>query len=264
MAAEGRRMSVLRLDGITRRFGGLVALDDVSLTIPGKGLSAVIGPNGAGKTTLFNVISGFMPPSAGRVHFDGADITGLPPEIIASRGLIRTFQLVQLFESLTVLENVKVGCHLHTRGGFLAALLPTRAARAEEAAVDAEARHLLDETGLGAQAETLAAVLPYGQKRLLEITRALAARPKLLLLDEPAAGLNRQETDTLATLLRSIVARDTAILLIEHDMSLVMQVADNIAVLDFGRLIATGSPDEVRRNPDVIAAYLGTDEAAHV
>jgi branched-chain amino acid transport system ATP-binding protein len=263
MAAE-ERMSLLRLDGITRRFGGLVALDNVSLEIPGQRLSAVIGPNGAGKTTLFNVISGFMPPSDGRVHFDGAEITGQPPETIAYRGLIRTFQLVQLFEDLTVLENVKVGCHLHTRGGLLAALVPTRAARAEEADVEAEAWRLLAETGLTAHAHNFAAVLPYGQKRLLEITRALAARPKLLLLDEPAAGLNRQESDALAALLRRIVKTGTAILLIEHDMNLVMNVADEIAVLDFGRLIAKGKPDEIRRNPDVIAAYLGTEEAAHV
>jgi len=263
MAAE-ERMSLLRLDGITRRFGGLVALYNVSLEIPGQGLFAVIGPNGAGKTTLFNMISGFRPPSEGRVHFDGADITGLPPETIARRGLIRTFQLVQLFEDLTVLENVKIGCHLHTRGGLLAALVPTRAARAEEAAVEAEAWRLLAETGLTAHAQSFAAVLPYGQKRLLEITRALAAKPKLLLLDEPAAGLNRQETDALAALLRRIVETGTAILLIEHDMNLVMNVAEEIAVLDFGRLIAKGKPDEIRRNPDVIAAYLGTEEAAHV
>ena len=171
---------------------------------------------------------------------------------------------MQLFEGLTVLENVKIGCHLHTSGGLLAALVPTRAARAEEAAVEAEARRLLAETGLTARADTFAAVLPYGQKRLLEITRALAAQPKLLLLDEPAAGLNRQETDALAALLRRIAATGTAILLIEHDMNLVMNVADEIAVLDFGRLIAKGKPDEVRRNPDVIAAYLGVEEAEHV
>jgi len=255
-------MSLLRLDGITRRFGGLVAVDNVSLEIPAQHLSAIIGPNGAGKTTLFNMIAGFARPSAGRVHFDGDEITGLAPEAIARRGLIRTFQLVQLFEGLTVLENVKVGCHLHTRGGLLAALLPTRAARAEEALVESEARQLLAETNLEAQAETLAAALPYGQKRLLEITRALAARPRLLLLDEPAAGLNRQETDLLAALLRRIVDSGTAILLIEHDMSLVMNVADEIAVLDFGRLIARGKPDEVRRNSDVIAAYLGSAEVA--
>jgi branched-chain amino acid transport system ATP-binding protein len=256
-------MSLLRLDGITRHFGGLVALDGVSLEIPPQRLSAVIGPNGAGKTTLFNMIAGFAPPSAGRVFFDGEEITGLAPESIARRGLIRTFQLVQLFEGLTVLENVKVGCHLHTHGGLMAALLPTRRARAEEARVDMQARELLADTGLAEHADTLAAVLPYGQKRLLEITRALAAQPRLLLLDEPAAGLNRQETDLLAALLRRIVDNGTAILLIEHDMSLVMDVADEIAVLDFGRLIAKGSPDEVRRSPDVIAAYLGGAEAAH-
>lgn len=255
-------MSLLRIEGLTRRFGGLVAVDNVSLDIPAQGLSAIIGPNGAGKTTLFNMISGFIPPSAGRVYFDGQEITGLPPESIARRGLIRTFQLVQLFEGLTVLENVKVGCHLHTRGGLLAALMPLARARAEEASVEVAARRLVEETGLAGQAGTYAAVLPYGQKRLLEITRALAARPKLLLLDEPAAGLNRQETDALAILLRRIVAEGTAILLIEHDMNLVMNVADHIAVLDFGRLIAKGKPEEVRRNPDVIAAYLGSQEAA--
>ncbi|MCK9913488.1 ABC transporter ATP-binding protein [Microbacteriaceae bacterium K1510] len=255
-------MSLLRIEGLTRRFGGLVAVDNVTLDIPPQRLSAVIGPNGAGKTTLFNMISGFIPPSAGQVHFDGHEITANPPERIARRGLIRTFQLVQLFEGLSVLENVKIGCHLHTRGGLLAALMPLAWARAEEVAVEAEAHRLLEETGLADQAATSAAVLPYGQKRLLEITRALAARPKLLLLDEPAAGLNRQETDALALLLRRIVANGTAILLIEHDMQLVMNVADQVAVLDFGRLIAQGRPEEVRRNPDVIAAYLGSQEAA--
>jgi branched-chain amino acid transport system ATP-binding protein len=257
-------MSILRLEGVTRRFGGLVAVDDVSLTISSEGITAVIGPNGAGKTTLFNVISGFILPSAGRVVFDGADITGAPPERIAQRGLIRTFQLVQLFENLTALENIKIGRHLHTRGGLLAALIPCGSARRTEKAVDAEARTLLDQAGLGGQADTAAAVLPYGQKRLLEIARARAAEPKLLLLDEPAAGLNRDETKQLATLLRRIAASGTGVLLIEHDMSLVMSAADRIAVLDFGRLIAQGTPAEVRDNPDVVAAYLGTAEAADV
>ena len=255
-------MSILRLDGITRRFGGLVAVDNVSLDIAEKGITAIIGPNGAGKTTLFNIISGFMTPSAGRVTFAGEDITSMRPDRIAKRGLIRTFQLVQLFESLTVLENVKVGRHLHTRGGLLAAIVPSRSAREEEQAVDDSARALLGRTGLAVQAATIAAVLPYGQKRLLEIARALAAEPKLLLLDEPAAGLNREETTRLAALLRQIAASGVAVLLIEHDMSLVMNVADRIAVLDFGRLIAEGAPTDVRANPDVIAAYLGT-EAAH-
>jgi branched-chain amino acid transport system ATP-binding protein len=255
-------MSILRLDHVTRRFGGLVAVDDVSLEIETQGITAIIGPNGAGKTTLFNMISGFATPSAGRVVFAGDDITGMAPEAIARRGLVRTFQLAQLFDDLTVLENVKVGRHLHTKGGLLTALMPFRAAHIE-AAVETTARRLLERVGLAAQADTLAAVLPYGQKRLLEITRALAAEPKLLLLDEPAAGLNRDETVRLASLLREIAATGTAVLLIEHDMSLVMTVAQRIAVLDFGRLIAKGTPSEVRKNRDVIAAYLGTAEAEH-
>jgi branched-chain amino acid transport system ATP-binding protein len=255
-------MSLLRLDTVTRRFGGLVAVDSVSLEIAPGGVTAIIGPNGAGKTTLFNCISGFTEPSAGRVHFAGADITGLAAEEIARRGLVRTFQLVQLFEKLTVLENVKVGRHLHTKGGLLSALMPLRG-RAIEASVDAYARDLLKRTGLDAQAGTEAGVLPYGQKRLLEIARALAAEPKLLMLDEPAAGLNRGETTRLAELIREIVKLGVTVLLIEHDMSFVMNIADRVAVLDFGKLIATGTPAEVQKNPDVIAAYLGTMEAAH-
>ena len=256
-------MNGLRLDGVTRRFGGLVAVDNVSFEIPGQGISAIIGPNGAGKTTLFNVIAGASAPSAGRIFFADQDITGLPTERIAKRGLIRTFQLVQLFEHLTVLENVKVGRHLHTSGGLFTALMPHRATRSEEE-VDAAARALLAQTGLSAQTDALAAALPYGQKRLLEITRALAAEPKMLLLDEPAAGLNREETRRLATLLQQIAGAGTAVLLIEHDMSLVMTVAERITVLDFGRVIAQGTPDDVRNNRDVIAAYLGTGEAGHV
>jgi branched-chain amino acid transport system ATP-binding protein len=254
-------MSILRLHNITRRFGGLMALENVSLDVPPSGITAIIGPNGAGKTTLFNIISGFNTPTAGRVSFGDDDITGVAPELIARRGLIRTFQLVQLFEGLTVLENVKVGRHLHTRGGLLTALMPGLAAR-REAAVGEAAWALLRQTGLSDCAAMLASALPYGQKRLLEIARALAAEPKLLLLDEPAAGLNREETQRLAELLGRIAAAGTAVLLIEHDMDLVMNVAARIAVLDFGRLIANGTPAEIRRHPDVIAAYLGSAEAA--
>ena len=254
-------MSLLRLTSITQRFGGLIALDSVSLDVASGGVTAIIGPNGAGKTTLFNAISGFRTPTKGRVLFDNEDITGLAAQEVARRGLIRTFQLVQLFETLTVLENVKVGRHLHTTGGLTSALLPFRS-RAIEAQVDVAARDLLKQVGLEAQAATLANALPYGQKRLLEIARALAAEPKLLLLDEPAAGLNRGETARLADLIRSIAARGVTVLLIEHDMSFVMNVADCIAVLDFGRLIAQGAPAEIQKNKDVIAAYLGTMEAA--
>ena len=254
-------MSLLRLEGITRGFGGLLAVDGVSLDVPGSGISAIIGPNGAGKTTLFNVISGFLTPSAGRVVFAGSDITGLAPERVAQRGLVRTFQLVQLFEQLSALENVKVGRHLHTRGGLLTALMPFRHGHAE-AEVDEKARELLARVGLTEEAETLSGILPYGRKRLLEIARALATEPKLLLLDEPAAGLNREETVRLASLLKQIAASDIAVLLIEHDMALVMNVADRVAVLDFGKLIATGTPAEVQKNPDVIAAYLGSPSHA--
>jgi branched-chain amino acid transport system ATP-binding protein len=254
-------MNILRLDNVTRRFGGLIALENVSLDVAASGITAIIGPNGAGKTTLFNIISGFNTPTTGNVLFDGENITAIAPELIAKRGLVRTFQLVQLFDQLTALENVKVGRHLHTRGGLLTALMPYLATQ-REVAVSAYAHALLQQTGLGGCAEVLAAALPYGQKRLLEIARALAAEPKLLLLDEPAAGLNHEETQRLADLLRQIAASGTAVLLIEHDMSLVMNVAERIAVLDFGRVIAVGTPVEVRQNPDVIAAYLGHAEAA--
>ena len=254
-------MSTLRLESVTRRFGGLVALENVSLEVAASGITAIIGPNGAGKTTLFNIISGFNTPTTGQVFFGDDDITAIAPELIAERGLVRTFQLVQLFDDLTVLENVKVGRHLHTRGGLLTALIPNLAAQ-REAAVDSAARALLQQAGLADRAKILASALPYGQKRLLEIARALAAEPKLLLLDEPAAGLNREETQRLAALLRQIATSGTAVLLIEHDMSLVMNVAERIVVLDFGRVIANGTPAEVRANPDVVAAYLGQAEAA--
>ncbi|HZP77805.1 MAG TPA: ABC transporter ATP-binding protein [Pseudolabrys sp.] len=252
-------MSLLHLDGITRRFGGLLAVDSVSLDVAERGITAIIGPNGAGKTTLFNMISGFLAPTAGRVVFNGGDITGLAPERVAQRGLVRTFQLVQLFEQLSVLENVKVGRHLHTSGGLFTALFRIDHA---EAAVNATAQALLAQVGLSAHMDTLAGALPYGRKRLLEIARALAVEPKLLLLDEPAAGLDREETAHLARLLRGIAASGVAVLLIEHDMSLVMSVADRVAVLDFGKLIAQGTPGEVQQNPDVVAAYLGSPSYA--
>ena len=253
-------MSLLCLENVTQRFGGLLALDAVSFEVAAGGVTAVIGPNGAGKTTLFNAISGFRAPSEGRVKFGGEDITGLRPELVALRGLVRTFQLVQLFETLTVLENVKVGRHLATSGELLSALMPLRS-HSIEARVEETSRALLRKVGLEGQAETLASSLPYGQKRLLEIARALAADPKLLLLDEPAAGLNRGETARLADLIRDIAREGVTVLLIEHDMSFVMNVADRVAVLDFGRLIAQGTPAEVQKNKDVIAAYLGTMEA---
>lgn len=256
-------MSLLQLHNVTQRFGGLVAVDDVTASIAEGGVTAVIGPNGAGKTTLFNAISGFRTPSAGRIAFGGTDITGWPSERIAALGLVRTFQLVQLFGDLSAMENIKVGTHLHTSGGLFAAILRSPATRRSEREVEARSRKLLEFVGLTDVADIAASNLPYGQQRLLEIARALAAQPKLLLLDEPAAGLNSSETARLSATIREIAARGTTVLLIEHDMKLVMSTADRVIVLDFGRKIAEGTPDEVRANPAVIAAYLGvTGDAA--
>jgi branched-chain amino acid transport system ATP-binding protein len=256
-------MALLRVRGLTKRFSGIVANNDIALDVPEGSLFAVIGPNGAGKTTFFNMISGFQPPTSGTVEFAGRDITHERQDKIAAMGLVRTFQLVQLFKGMTVAENVEVGCHLATRGGIGAAIVRSGWFRRQEDGVHARARELLDFVGLADYAEREAELLPYGQQRLLEVARALAANPKLLLLDEPAAGLNTQETDGLAEVIVKLNRQGTTVLLIEHDIGLVTRIAQRIAVLDFGRKIAEGTPDEIRRHPDVIAAYLGTEEEAH-
>jgi branched-chain amino acid transport system ATP-binding protein len=255
-------MTLLSVRNVTKVFGGLVANDSISFDVPEKSVFAVIGPNGAGKTTLFNTISGFFPPTEGTIAFDGADITGVAQRHIAARGLVRTYQLVQLFKDLTVAENVQVGFHLVTKGAIGAALLRPRWMREQEARVRGEALDLLAFVGLAAQADARADTLPYGQQRLLEVARALAAKPRLLLLDEPAAGLNTDETQALADTILRIRERGVTVLLIEHDMSLVMQIAQRIVVLDFGKKIAEGTPEEIKAHPDVIAAYLGSPEAA--
>lgn len=254
-------MTLLSLQGVTRRFGGLVAVDAIDLEVANGGVTAVIGPNGAGKTTLFNLISGFQTPNAGRIVFADEDITARPSEAIAAAGLVRTFQLVQLFQHLSVLENIQVGFHLHTEGGVVSALLRSRRTREAEREIEAQARELLGFVGLEAAAEAEGSALAYGQQRLLEIARSLAARPRLLLLDEPAAGLSAEETKHLSAAIRAITERGTTVLLIEHDMKLVMNTADTIVVLDFGRKIAEGPPAMVRESPAVIAAYLGVGHA---
>jgi branched-chain amino acid transport system ATP-binding protein len=256
-------MALLEVRNLTKRFGGLVVNNEIDLAVPEGSLFAVIGPNGAGKTTFFNMISGFLPPTAGRIAFAGADITEMRQDKIAAMGLIRTFQLVQLFKGMTAAENVEVGFHLVSKGGMGAALLRLPWFLRQESDLRRKARELLDFVGLAAQADQDADLLPYGQQRLLEVARALAAQPRLLLLDEPAAGLNAHETDALADIIQKINAKGTTVLLIEHDMGLVTRIAQRIAVLDFGRKIAEGTPEEIKQHPDVIAAYLGIEEAAH-
>jgi branched-chain amino acid transport system ATP-binding protein len=256
-------MALLAVRNLTKRFAGLTANSDISLEIPEGCLFAVIGPNGAGKTTFFNMVSGFLPPTEGTIEFAGEDITNLRQDKIAAKGLVRTFQLVQLFKNMTVVENVEVGFHLATKGGVAAALSRLSWFRRQEADVHAKARELLAFVGLAGQADQDAELLPYGQQRLLEVARALAAKPRLLLLDEPAAGLNAHETDALAVVIQELNRKGTTVLLIEHDMALVTRIAQRIAVLDFGCKITEGTPDEIKRHPDVIAAYLGTEEAAN-
>jgi branched-chain amino acid transport system ATP-binding protein len=256
-------VALLKVRDLTKRFDGLQANSEINLEIPEGSLFGVIGPNGAGKTTFFNMVSGFLRPTAGTIEFAGTDITNMRQDKIAAMGLVRTFQLVQLFKAMSVAENVEVGFHLATKGGVAAALSRPAWFRRQEADVHAKARELLDFVGLADQAEQDAELLPYGQQRLLEVARALAARPRLLLLDEPAAGLNSHETDALAKIIQQLNGQGITVLLIEHDVALVTRIAQRIAVLDFGCKITEGTPDEIKRHPEVIAAYLGTDEAAH-
>lgn len=250
--------TLLQVDGLTKRYGGLAAVQDVSFSIPPGVIAAVIGPNGAGKTTLFNLISGFTPPNQGRVILDGHDLTGLRSDQRAARGLVRTFQLVRLFPQMTALGNVLVGFHMHIHGGSIAAIVRPRWLREQEARIRAEAWELLGLVGLQHQADTLASNLTYGQQRLLEVARGLATRPKLLMLDEPAAGLNTGETVELSNLIKKIRDRGITVLFIEHDMGLVMGIAEQVHVLNFGRRIASGTPQEVQNEPAVVEAYLGS------
>jgi branched-chain amino acid transport system ATP-binding protein len=251
---------VLEVDGLTKSFGGFTAVSDVQMTVERGAIHAVIGPNGAGKTTLFNLVTGVLAPSAGRLRFDGDDITGWRADRITARGVARTFQNIRLFREMTTVENVMVGAHCRTSGGFLAAVarVPGRPGRSERETVR-RADELLDLVGLAARRDVAAVDLTLVEQRRLEIARALATAPRLLLLDEPAAGMTPAEIQDANRLILRIRERGITVLLTEHHMSLVMQVSDRITVLNYGRKIAEGRPESVRRDPEVLAAYLGTD-----
>lgn len=249
----------LDVRGVGVRFGGLQAVADLNFTVRAGSIKAVIGPNGAGKSTLFNVISGIQPPTTGEVLLDGVSLAGLPPHRRAERGLARTFQNLQVFAGMSVLENVMVGRHHRLHAGVASALFRWPSGRGEERQARADCLALLEEIGLAHKAQAAAGSLSFGDLKIVEIARALAGEPRVLLLDEPTAGLPGPEAERVARVIQRINQRGVTVLLVEHNMRVVMSISHDILVLNFGRQIAEGEPAEVRRHPDVIAAYLGKD-----
>ena len=254
-------MTLLEVKNISKRFGGLQAVQDVSFSVNRGCIKAVIGPNGAGKTTLFNLVSGFLPPDSGTIAYRGMPINGLSPYEIAGQGLSRTFQHIRLFARMTALENVMVGCHVKSRAGFIAGMLSLPWTRREERDIRAKSLEIMDFIGIKGLAGSDATSLSYGQQRAVELARALAGGPAMLLLDEPAAGLNMRETADMAGLITRIRGLGVTVLIVEHDMSLVMNISDEVVVLSYGEKIADDTPRAVQNNPEVVRVYLGEDDA---
>ena len=252
---------ILEVRDLHHWFGGLHVIGGVSFSCRPLIVKAIIGPNGAGKTTLFNLVAGAFPPVSGSIRFDGTPTTGMPPHRIAARGISRTFQATRLFPRMTVVENVMVGMHVQSRHGFLAGLAGPAVTRREEARVRAACMEILESLGIAELALRDAQDLPFGRQRVVELARALASRPRLLLLDEPACGLNPRETEEMAGLIGSLRARGITVLVVEHDMSLVMGISDEVLVLSYGVAIAEGTPREIQANAEVVAVYLGAGDA---